>query len=130
MCSSDLRLVRTVCPECKETYTPGDELAREFFDRLPPNFTWYRGRGCEARDFTGYRGRCLVGELWTPNETDIILINKSAPLEDLRVSAARTTFSMAESALRLLDEGRTNLEELIRMLPYASVYRFREWITP
>jgi len=48
---------------------------------------------------------------------DATLINRSAPLEDLRTSAARTTFSMTESALRLLKEGQTNLEELIRMLP-------------
>ena len=58
----------------------------------------------------------------------MILINKSAPFEDLRVSSARTTFSLTESALQLLKDGRTNLEELVRMLPYSSVYRFREFL--
>jgi type IV pilus assembly protein PilB len=122
------RLVRTICPECREAYTPASELMREFFDQPPPGFTWYRGRGCEQCDFTGYRGRRLVAELWTPNESDIILISKSAPFEELRLSSARSTFSMAESAFQQLKDGQTNLEEFIRMLPYAAVYQFRDLV--
>jgi type IV pilus assembly protein PilB len=120
------RLVRTICRDCRESYVPSPELLREFFDTPPPGLSWSRGRGCSACDFVGYRGRRVVGELWTPNETDVILINRSAPFEELRASAARTTFSMTESAFYLLKDGHTNLEELIRMLPYAAVYRFRE----
>ena len=120
------RLVRTICPECRESYTPQDEVMREFFNEPPSDMTWYRGRGCEQCNFSGYRGRRVVAELWTPNHTDIILINKSAPFEELRASSVRSTFSMVDSALCLLREGRTNLEELIRMLPYSTVYRFRD----
>jgi type IV pilus assembly protein PilB len=120
------RLVRTICPECREPYVPGSELLQEFFESPPTEFAWTRGRGCGACDLTGYRGRHIVAELWTPSASDVILINKSAPFEELRASSARSTFTMTESALELLREGQTNLEELIRMLPYASVYRFRE----
>jgi type IV pilus assembly protein PilB len=123
------RLVRTICPECRETYRPSDELMREFFDQPPPGFPWYRGRGCEHCEFTGYRGRRLIAELWVPSENDVVLISKSAPLEELRASSTRTTFSLADSALQLLKDGHTNLEELIRMVPYASIYRFRELVT-
>ncbi|HVH27453.1 MAG TPA: ATPase, T2SS/T4P/T4SS family [Vicinamibacterales bacterium] len=122
------RLVRTVCADCHKPYQPSTELMREFFEIPPPDFKWLKGQGCRACDFTGYRGRRVVAELWTPNETDIILINRAAPFEELRASAARTTFSMAESALCLLKDGQTNLEELIRTLPYASVYRCRELV--
>jgi type II secretory ATPase GspE/PulE/Tfp pilus assembly ATPase PilB-like protein len=123
------RLVRTICPQCRETYRPSDELMREFFDRPPADIAWYRGRGCEHCEFTGYRGRRLIAELWIPSENDVVLISKSAPLDELRASSARTTYSLAESALLLLKGGHTNLEELIRMVPYASVYRFRELVT-
>jgi type IV pilus assembly protein PilB len=122
------RLVRTICPDCQKPYQPSPELMREFFESPPPDFTWLKGQGCRTCDFTGYRGRRVVGELWTPNEADIILINRSAPFEELRASAARTTFSLTESALCLLKDGQTNLEELIRTLPYASVYRCRELV--
>ena len=120
------RLVRTICSECREPYTPSTELMREFFDSPPPGISWNRGRGCAACNFTGYRGRRPVGELWTPDEVDAILINRSAPFDELRASSARTTLSMTESALGPLKAGETNLEELIRVLPYASIYRFRD----
>jgi type IV pilus assembly protein PilB len=102
---------------------------REFFDQPPPDFTFYRGRGCEQCESTGYRGRRLVAELWIPSQNDVVLISKSAPFEELRASSARTTFSLADSAFQLLKDGHTNLEELIRMMPYSSIYRFREMVT-
>jgi type IV pilus assembly protein PilB len=123
------RLVRTICVKCRETYTPADGLMREFFDQSPPDFAWYRGRGCNQCEFSGYHGRRLVAELWIPSQEDVILITKSAPFEELRASSERTTFSLADSALQLLKDGHTNLEELIRIVPYASVYQLRDLVT-
>jgi len=122
------RLVRRICSDCREPYEPSPALMREFFDTPPADFGWSRGRGCAACNFTGYRGRRIVGELWTPDENDAILINRSAPFDELRASSARTTFSAAESAFALLQAGETNLEELIRVLPYATNYRLREMV--
>jgi type IV pilus assembly protein PilB len=122
------RLVRTVCTECRETYTPPVDLMREFFDEPPSDFQWYRGRGCSKCDFSGYKGRRIVAELWIPSNRDIILINKSAPRDELVESAVNSTYSMAENALYLLKEGVTNLEELMRTLPYATIYRMRSLV--
>ena len=122
------RLVRTVCTECRETYTPPADLMREFFDEAPADFKWYRGRGCHKCDFSGYKGRRIVAELWIPSNRDIILINKSAPRDELVESAVNSTYSMAENALYLLKEGVTNLEELMRTLPYATIYRMRSLV--
>jgi type IV pilus assembly protein PilB len=122
------RLVRTVCTDCRETYTPAAELLREFFDETPSDLTWYRGRGCPKCDFSGYKGRRVVVELWIPSNADIILINKSAPRDELVESAMNSTYSMAETALHLLKEGSTNLEELMRTLPYSTIYRMRSLV--
>ena len=122
------RLVRTVCADCRETYTPAAELLREFFDETPADLKWYRGRGCPKCDFSGYKGRRVVVELWVPSNADIILINKSAPRDELVESAMNSTYSMAETALHLLKEGSTNLEELMRTLPYATIYRMRSLV--
>ena len=119
------RLIRTVCADCRETYTPPPELMREFFDAPPSDLKWYRGRGCHKCDFTGYKGRRIVAELWIPSNRDVILINKSAPRDELVESAADSTYSMAENAVHLLKEGVTNLEELMRTLPYATIYKMR-----
>jgi type II secretory ATPase GspE/PulE/Tfp pilus assembly ATPase PilB-like protein len=123
------RLVRTNCTDCRETYTPSPELLREFFDETPTDLKWYRGRGCSTCDFSGYKGRRVVVELWIPSNADIILINKSAPRDELIESAMNSTFSMAETALHLLKEGSTNLEELMRTLPYSTIYRMRSLVT-
>jgi type IV pilus assembly protein PilB len=120
------RLVRAVCPQCKTEYKPTPELLKEFFDTAPPDMKWYKGKGCTYCNFTGYRHRLAIGELWLPNENDVILIAKNASFEELRTSAARSTVFMAEDAANRLRAGCTNLEELIRMLPYSSIYRFRQ----
>ena len=122
------RLVRTICTECRETYTPPAELMREFFDEPPTDLKWHRGRGCHKCDFSGYKGRRIVAELWIPSNADVILINKSAPRDELVESAVNSTYSMAENALHLLKEGVTNLEELMRTLPYATIYRIRSLV--
>jgi len=120
------RLVRAVCQECREEYEPGVELVREFFPERPAGMTFYRGRGCDKCNHSGYRGRMSVAELWVPNDEDIILISKRASMDEIRASARRSTISMIEDAWQRLAAGRTNLEELIRMLPYSSVYQFRQ----
>jgi type IV pilus assembly protein PilB len=124
------RLVREICPKCKQEYTPSADLLREFFVSPPTDIRWYQGRGCSHCNYTGYRGRLAVAELWTPSDEDIILINKDAPFEELQQSAIKSTILVAEDAMEKLREGRTNLEELIRMLPYSSIYQFRKLSGP
>jgi type II secretory ATPase GspE/PulE/Tfp pilus assembly ATPase PilB-like protein len=85
------------------------------------DFEWSRGTGCSACNYTGYRGRMILSELWTPNDADIVLINKGAPFDEVRESARRTTLSMAEDVAEKLAQGRTNLEELIRALPHSAL---------
>jgi type II secretory ATPase GspE/PulE/Tfp pilus assembly ATPase PilB-like protein len=124
------RLVREICPKCKQEYAPGADLLKEFFVAPPTEMRWYQGAGCSHCNYTGYRGRLAVAELWTPSDDDIILINKAAPFEELQQSAGKSTIFVAEDAMEKLREGRTNLEELIRMLPYSSIYQFRKLFGP
>lgn len=120
------RLVRQVCQACKTPYAPSPDLLQEFFDTPPTEALWYKGRGCSVCNFSGYKGRLCVSELWAPSDQDIILISKNAPFDEIRASAKHSTISMARDVADRLAAGRTNLEELIRMLPYSSVYEFRQ----
>ncbi len=126
LCVLSQRLIRAVCAKCKTEYAPSPDLLKEFFDTAPPDITWYKGKGCAHCNFTGYWHRLAIAELWVPSENDVILIAKNATFEELRASAARSTFFMAEDAMNRLRSGVTNLEELIRMMPYSSIYRFRQ----
>jgi type IV pilus assembly protein PilB len=120
------RLVREICPSCRVEYTPPERLLREFFASPPAGARWFRGKGCPACNTTGYRGRMAVAELWVPSEEDIILVNKGAVFDQIRESARASTMSMGDDAWQKLQAGRTNLEELIRTLPYSAVHELRK----
>jgi type IV pilus assembly protein PilB len=120
------RLVRQICDRCRVEHEPSRQLLREFFVERPAELRFHRGAGCAACRQTGYSGRVTVAELWVPSEEDIVLINKSAPIEDIRASARKNTLSMAENAWQLLRDGRTSMEELVRMLPYDAIAEFRQ----
>jgi type IV pilus assembly protein PilB len=121
------RLVRRVCGQCTEAYAPSPELVDEVFG-VPPDLAWYRGRGCEACRFTGYRGRVPIAELWTPTDTDAVLISRKASFAEIRKSAARSTVFMTADILEKLRQGRTNLEELIRTVPHQTLRRLRRGV--
>jgi type II secretory ATPase GspE/PulE/Tfp pilus assembly ATPase PilB-like protein len=119
------RLVRKMCEQCKEEYLPSEELLKEFFSTPPANFRWMKGRGCPQCNFTGYKGRMAVAELWTPSEDDIVLINKGMPFDEIKASAQKSTILMAADAMEKIQAGQTTLEELMRTLPYSSIEQFR-----
>ena len=120
------RLARQICPDCRESDTPPDQLLREFFGGRVPDLPLFKGAGCARCHGVGYRGRTLVADLWLPDEHDQLLIMRKAPFEELRKSSERTTITMAQDAHARLAEGRTTLEELVRVLPYASILEHRE----
>jgi type II secretory ATPase GspE/PulE/Tfp pilus assembly ATPase PilB-like protein len=115
------RLVRAVCTECRQVYTPSAELLAGLASEPHTDFRWYRGRGCAGCNYTGYRGRVLLAELWTPNDADVVSITRGATFDEIRTSAARTTLPMSDDAAEKVCAGRTNLEELVRALPHSAL---------
>jgi type II secretory ATPase GspE/PulE/Tfp pilus assembly ATPase PilB-like protein len=110
------RLVRVVCPECREPLTTSEvmPLRKRFGDQLPGAL--YRGRGCQRCQGTGYRGRIGIFELMliTDEVRALILENASAP--ELRKVAARQGMrSLRDDGFRHLGSGRTTVEEILRV---------------
>ena len=122
------RLVREVCSECRELSTPSHQSLNKLFDGAFSEYAWCRGRGCGSCNYTGYRGRMVLAELWTPNEADMMLINRGAPFAEICMSAEKSTLPMADDVSDKLRQGRTNLEELVRILPHSALRRLR--LTP
>jgi type IV pilus assembly protein PilB len=120
------RLVRKICDNCREEYTPAATATKDFFDRVPEGFKFYKGAGCDYCGFSGYNGRMMVADLWVPDDEDMMLITRQAPFDEVRASAMRTTFSMAQDANARLKGGRTTMEELLRVLPYSAIAEHRE----
>jgi type IV pilus assembly protein PilB len=134
VCTSSLlavlaqRLVREICWNCKEAYTPERGVLERAFDMVPSDITWYRGTGCATCHHTGYKRRLAITELWTPGPDDVLLINQDAPFDALATSARKNTYSMATDALAKLREGRTTLDELLRVMPPSAVRELRSMV--
>ncbi|MCD6291913.1 MAG: Flp pilus assembly complex ATPase component TadA [Deltaproteobacteria bacterium] len=119
------RLARRTCPHCKEPYTPSEELIKEFFNE-PPDIEWYKGQGCQECNYSGFKGRLAIAELWEPSQKDFLLINKKAPLDELQESARKSTIPIMGEAMKKLKKGETTLDEIIRVLPYSFIEEYRQ----
>ncbi len=103
------RLVRRLCPHCKEPYEVSDELAAAH--GLTAGQTIYRPKGCLQCRRLGYRGRVGVFEVVriTPRLTQ--LIQKRTPVDQLRKAAREEGMKMLfDSALDKVRQGLTSLE--------------------
>jgi type II secretory ATPase GspE/PulE/Tfp pilus assembly ATPase PilB-like protein len=110
------RLVRLICTECREPVAAGEvgRLRSEVGGDLPE--TLYVGRGCRACQGTGYRGRSGIFELMPVSDSIRSLVLERASSRRLREVAAREGMqSLREDGWRLLTEGRTTVDELLRV---------------
>jgi len=111
------RLVRTICPKCKEEYRPSEEELLEL--SLTPEEVrgrhFFRGRGCDNCNKTGYRGRMALFEIMDMDDTGRELIMQEASTSVLREHAKRIGMrSLRESGLMAIYEGQTTIDEVVR----------------
>lgn len=117
------RLVRVICPQCKETYRPSaDELMRLGITDV--NFSHlYRGKGCDRCDFTGFYGRTAVAELFIMDDEIRVLINSNAPESSIRDKArANGLQSLFQDALRKIQEGKTTINEVLSRIRHENAF--------
>ena len=107
------RLVRKICPRCKEAYTPEPEL----LDRLglQSGVTLYRGAGCTVCNKTGYKGRLGIHEFLVPDrEVQKLVLNRVASDEIKQYCLQRGNFdSMRRDGLRKAIQGLTSVEQVL-----------------
>ena len=111
------RLVRNICLKCKEQYEPKEEELMEL--NLTPEAVrgqrFSRGRGCEACNNSGYRGRMAIFEIMTMDDEMRELIMQQANTMALRAHARRRGMrSLRESGLMAIYEGLTTIDEVLR----------------
>jgi general secretion pathway protein E len=112
------RLVRVLCPECKQAYEPEPEALRDA--RIDPvriqGKAIYRGRGCPACAGTGYRGRTGIYETLSVSEPIRQLIMRKADSTTIARKAQEEGMKALrdDGAAKVL-AGITTLEELVRV---------------
>lgn len=109
------RLVRVLCPHCKEPYTPDDtekNLLGNFSDAAT---NLYRPTGCARCNQQGYDGRTGIYELVVINDALKNLIHNQASEAQLTELARQSSASMFTDGAQRVIEGITSLEEVLRV---------------
>ncbi len=119
------RLVRVICPECKEVDpSPDPRLlqALGFTEDELKGATFYRGGGCAACGGTGYRGRTGIFELMEMNSALVELAMRRAPLSEIRQEARASGMrTLLEDGRRKVLEGITTPADLVRITQVSEL---------
>ncbi len=108
------RLVRKICPNCKEQVTYPPEMYRDL--NIPPSFfdgsPLHRGRGCERCNNSGYTGRTAILEAMTvTDEIRKVIIARGSAMEISKIAIAQGMRTLRMAALDKVREGLTTLEQ-------------------
>ena len=117
------RLVRTICPHCKEKATPDPATLMTL--RITPetlsNVQFYAGKGCKECGKTGYLGRIAIMEILDPTARMREMISAEASEQELRLAALSAKMTtLGEDGLNKAKAGITTLEELLRVIEVSS----------
>jgi type IV pilus assembly protein PilB len=111
------RLLRRICPQCRTAYRPSEVLlaqlglsGREAADR-----EFFQGKGCDACNQTGYKGRKGIFELLKITDPLRELINERAPTMTLKEKAIELgMITLRQDGLRSIFAGDTTIEEVLK----------------
>lgn len=108
------RLVRKICPYCKQEYTPDPiELVSLGLDSSPDK-KFYYGTGCPYCANTGYKGRIAVHEVLTITRKHREMIHNNLTADEIRdYSIKNGMTTLPQECVRLVEEGVTSIAEAI-----------------
>jgi general secretion pathway protein E len=112
------RLVRILCPECRQKYSPSEEELREIGidSKVVGKKPLYRTIGCEHCIGTGYRGRTGIFELMVLDDDIRSLILKSFDANTIKKAAAsKGMLSLRQDGARKVLRGITTIAEVVRV---------------
>lgn len=117
------RLVRRLCPACRTSYQPSDEMIRHFDGLLDEQTDrqFFRSRGCESCQHIGYRGRTGIYELMVINDAIRELLMAGADASTIRQAAQKGgMLTLRQAGLEKARQGETSLEEVLRVTQVDS----------
>ncbi len=111
------RLVRKICPRCKEAFEPTEEQLMEL--QLTPEDMQgrviYRGRGCDFCNNSGYKGRMAIFEIMVMDDELRELVMQNASTQVLRSEALKRGMrTLRQAGLLAIYDGSTTIDEVVR----------------
>jgi general secretion pathway protein E/type IV pilus assembly protein PilB len=114
--STAQRIVRRICEGCKAKHKPPPSTIARFF-KDPPDYPFWRGKGCKACHGSGFHGSFAVFEVFTCDDAIATAIGKHETLVEIRQRAKADGFvPIVEQALERVKEGATTIEEVERTI--------------
>lgn len=110
------RLVRKICPNCKQEFEPTEVESNLYQKRGLKVGKVYRGKGCNSCKMTGYRGRVAIHEVLVIDDTirTMMMNNKSMP--EIKNYALRSgMIFLIDDGLLKVKQGITTIEEVLRV---------------
>ncbi|MFC1708646.1 type II secretion system ATPase GspE [Candidatus Omnitrophota bacterium] len=112
------RLVRVICPKCKEKYTPDKEVLKQL--NLSENTELYRGKGCKNCKSSGFGGRIGIFELLLINSDIKGMIISKMPANEIKKKAIETGMRILyDDGIEKVKNGVTTVEEILRVTEEA-----------
>jgi general secretion pathway protein E len=110
------RLVRRLCPACKEPYAPDEAERRLLGLGESESALVYRPTGCARCGTTGYEGRVGVYEMMVVDDRSRTLIHEDAGEQTIAAHAFREADTLATCGFRHVLAGVTSIEEVLRVV--------------
>jgi type II secretory ATPase GspE/PulE/Tfp pilus assembly ATPase PilB-like protein len=108
------RLVRVICPKCKEKYTPEPAVLKDL--GLKEGTQLYKGKGCDACKNSGYAGRLGIYELLhVSDEIKKSVVARAAANEIKKIALKEGMRTLRDDGMDKLKRGITTVEELLRV---------------
>jgi len=108
------RLVFRICDNCREEYRPGLEVLQRFSNMADARF--YKGRGCDKCNNTGYRGKVGILEMLEMDDDLRAIIERKGSAAELREQAIKSgMIRMREDGLEKVAQGITTIDEVLRV---------------
>ena len=114
------RLVRVNCEKCKIEIKKDNAEVKEFIElyNISTSAKLMKGEGCKACGKTGYKGRKGVHEILTISpEIETAITEKKSDQEIIEIAKKNSFMSLAESAVRFVEDGTLSVEEYLRVIP-------------
>ena len=114
------RLVRVNCESCKTEIKKDNAEVKEFMQayNISASATLMKGDGCKKCGKTGYKGRKGVHEILTISpEIETAITEKKSDQEIIEIAKKNSFMSLAESAVRFVEDGTLSVEEYLRVIP-------------
>ena len=114
------RLVRVNCESCKIEIKKDNAEVKDFIKSYNISATakLMKGKGCKVCNQTGYKGRKGVHEILTISpEIEVAITENKSDQEIIEIAKKNSFMSLAESAVRFVEDGTLSVEEYLRVIP-------------